>query len=110
MWQYDYNGNKRAYGPVTLQVKEAQGFSIKSYPNPAQYDFNIVITADKKQKATLQFMDAQGHLLAQEAIVIQAGFNKYTYDVHRFKNYKGELIVYLVTELGIKKSLKQIVA
>jgi hypothetical protein len=55
-------------------------------------------------------MDAQGHLLHNENIVIQNGFNKFNYPISKFKNYRGNMIIYLQTEYNIKKTLRQLIA
>jgi uncharacterized protein (DUF1501 family) len=108
LWQVDFNGSKKAYGPVILHVKDKAGFVVKNYPNPAQFDFNIAITAEKKQKGTIQFMDTQGHLIKQVSININKGFNKFNYLTADFNKYKGSMIVYIQTEYNLKKSLRQI--
>jgi uncharacterized protein (DUF1501 family) len=109
LWQIDLNGSRRQYGPVVLNVKDKAGFTVKNYPNPAIFDFNVTITADKKQKALIQFFDAQGHLLMQDSIVINNGFNKYNYLTNKFGGFKGEMIIYVQTEFNIKKTMKQII-
>ncbi len=109
LWQIDLNGSRRQYGPAILNVKDKAGFVVKNYPNPASFDFYVTITADKKQKAVLQFFDTQGHLLMQDNIVINNGFNKFNYVTNKFGGFKGEMIVYIQTEYNIKKTLKQII-
>jgi hypothetical protein len=106
--QVDFNGSKRRFGPVVINVRDKAGFTTKAYPNPAVFDFNVVVTAEKSQKATIQFFDIQGHLLRQEKINIVAGFNKFNYPVGVFGNYKGELIIHINTEFNIQKTLRQI--
>jgi uncharacterized protein (DUF1501 family) len=109
LWQIDLNGSKRKYGPVVLQVKDQAGFVVSTYPNPAKFDFNVTVTADKKQAATIQFFDIQGHLLHQQSIKINSGFNKFNYVTSLFKNYKGEMIVHLQTEYNLQKTMKLII-
>jgi uncharacterized protein (DUF1501 family) len=110
MWQFDFNGGRKLYGPVNLFVKESAGFVMKSYPNPASFDFNLTITADKKQQGVLQFFDVQGHLLQQQQIQIASGFNKYNFGVQQFKGYSGELIIYIKTDYHIQRTIRQIIA
>jgi uncharacterized protein (DUF1501 family) len=107
--QVDLNGSKRKYGPVAIIVRDKASFTVKSYPNPAQFDFNVVVTAEKSQKATIQFYDVQGHLLNQSVLQIKNGFNKFNYLTNQFKGYKGELIVNLKSEFDIQKTWKQII-
>lgn len=107
--QIDFTSNKKQYGPVIVTVKEKAGFVVKSYPNPAKFDFNVTITADKKQNATIQFFDIQGHLLLQQNISILSGFNKFNYLVPQFKGYKGELIIHIQTDYDLQKTMKQII-
>jgi uncharacterized protein (DUF1501 family) len=109
LWQVDLNGSRRKYGPVIVNVRDKAGFTVKAYPNPAVFDFNIVITAEKKQNATIQFFDIQGHLLAKQNVKINAGFNKFNYVTNEFKGYKGEMIIHLTTEYNIQKTLKQLI-
>ncbi len=108
--QIDINGARRIYGPVTVFVKDSSNFVVKNYPNPAAFDFNMAITVDKKQTASIQFMDLQGHLLMQQTAVLSAGFNKLNYQVNQFKGYSGEMIIYIQTDLSNKKVVKQIIA
>ena len=107
MVQKDFNGKTALYGPVQLRVKDKGGFTVKNYPNPAVFDFYLAITSEIKQRAAVQFYDIQGHLLLQKVINIEKGFNKFNYLTSEFKGYKGELIVYLKTELNQTTTLKQ---
>jgi uncharacterized protein (DUF1501 family) len=109
LWQVDYNGSRRQYGPVLLQVKENVQFVVKSYPNPARFDFNVTITAAKRQQALVQIFDIQGHLLLKQNIVINNGFNKYNYLTSQFHNYRGELIIHFSTDLSIERTIKQLI-
>jgi uncharacterized protein (DUF1501 family) len=109
LWQIDYNGTKKTFGPISLFVKEHAGFEVKSYPNPAVFDFNIVVTADKEQLATVQFFDVQGHLLVQENIKINKGFNKYNYPTSQFKGYSGEIIIFIKTNYALQKTIRQMI-
>jgi uncharacterized protein (DUF1501 family) len=106
--QMDLNGSNRIFGPVPLNVNDKSSFTVKSYPNPASDSFTLSISSSKKQKATIQFMDVQGHLLQQKNIVINIGSNNYFYNADEF-NYQGEMIIYIQTELGMKKTVRQIV-
>jgi uncharacterized protein (DUF1501 family) len=108
-WQIDFYGGKRLYGPVDLFVRTNVGFEVKSYPNPARFDFYITITADKKQTAFVQFFDIQGHLLYQQQIKINNGFNKFNYPVAQFKGYSGELIIHIKTDYDLQKTIRQII-
>jgi uncharacterized protein (DUF1501 family) len=109
LWQIDNNGSRRMYGPVSLQVKESSGFTIKNYPNPARFDFNVIITAEKRQNATIQFYDMQGHLLSQQNVKVAVGFNKFNFLTTQFHGYSGGLIIHVQTDLEIKRTLKQII-
>ncbi len=108
LWQVDFNGSRRLYGPVVLQVKENAGLTVKTYPNPAVYDFNLTITADQDQKASLQIFDIQGHLLLKQNIKINNGFNKFNFVTTQFRGYKGELIIHLINDKNVQRTLKQI--
>jgi uncharacterized protein (DUF1501 family) len=108
LWQVDFSGSRRAYGPVILQVKENATLLVKSYPNPASYDFNLTITAAKEQKATLQIFDVQGHLLLKQTIKINSGFNKFNFLTTQFRGYKGELIIHLINDMNVQRTVKQI--
>jgi uncharacterized protein (DUF1501 family) len=110
LWQFDFYGGKKLYGPANLFVKENAGFIMKSYPNPATFDFNLTITADKKQQAVLQFFDVQGHLLLQQQLQITNGFNKFNFSVTQFKGYSGELIIHVKTDYDIQRTIRQIIA
>jgi uncharacterized protein (DUF1501 family) len=109
LWQVDTNGSRRLYGPVSLTVKEKADFVVKSYPNPAQYDFNVVVTAERGDNAVLQFFDIQGHLLMQQSVRLNTGFNKFNFIVNQFRGYKGEMIVNLISSRGQQRTLKQII-
>lgn len=109
LWQVDLNGSRKLYGPVVLNVRAAIGFTVKNYPNPAKFDFNIAITTDKSQKANIQFYDVQGHLLNQQNISLQKGFNKFNYMTTQLNGYKGQLIIHIVTELGVQQTLRQVI-
>ena len=106
LWQYDLYSSKRMYGPVNLLVKENANFVMKAYPNPAVFDFNIAITAEKQQVGLLQFYDVQGHKIQQQQVQINKGFNKYNYLTQHFKGYKGQLIIHLITNNEIERTLK----
>ncbi len=110
LWQADFYGGRKMYGPVNLFVKESAGFVVKSYPNPAVFDFNITVTADKDQIASVQFFDIQGHLLQQQQIKINKGFNKFNYATTLFKGYSGELIIYIKTNYDLQRTIRQIIA
>jgi hypothetical protein len=109
LWQVDFNGSRRMYGPVILQVKENAALVVKSYPNPASFDFNITVTASKTQTAMIQFFDIQGHLLVKQPVKISSGFNKFNYLTSQFRGYKGELIIHLVTDMNMQRTIKQII-
>ena len=106
LWQYDLYSGKRMYGPVNLLVKENANFVMKAYPNPAVFDFNIAITAEKQQVGLLQFYDVQGHKIQQQQVQINKGFNKYNYLTQHFKGYKGQLIIHLITNDETERTLK----
>ncbi len=106
LWQYDLYSGKRMYGPVNLLVKENANFVMKAYPNPAVFDFNIAITAEKQQVGLLQFYDVQGHKIQQQQVQINKGFNKYNYLTQHFKGYKGQLIIHLITNNEIERTIK----
>jgi hypothetical protein len=107
LWQIDENGSRRQYGPVILQVKDKTAFVVTNFPNPASAKFTVNINADKKQRATVQFLDIQGHLLAQRNIMINAGANLFNYTKADCANHTGQTIIYIQTELGLKKTLRQ---
>jgi uncharacterized protein (DUF1501 family) len=107
LWQIDENGSRRQYGPVILQVKDKTAFVVTNFPNPASSKFTVNINADKKQRATVQFLDIQGHLLAQRNIMINAGANVFNYTKADCANHTGQTIIYIQTELGLKKTLRQ---
>jgi uncharacterized protein (DUF1501 family) len=109
LWQMDYNGSKRVFGPVALRVKKQQGFDVKLYPNPAVFDFNIAITAEKAQKLVINIYDIQGHLLNSRQTSISSGFSKINIPVQQLRNYKGEIVVQLKTDYGIEFVSKLII-
>jgi uncharacterized protein (DUF1501 family) len=109
LWQIDYNGSRRMFGPIALKVKKQQGFEVKLYPNPAVFDFNIAITAEKSQKLVVNIYDIQGHLLNSRQTSIIAGFTKINIPVHQLRNYKGEIVVQLKTDYGIEYVSKLII-
>ncbi|HRD56804.1 MAG TPA: DUF1501 domain-containing protein [Ferruginibacter sp.] len=109
LWQVDYNGSRRIFGPKILRVKKQQGFEVKIYPNPAVYDFNIAITAEKKQNAVINIYDIQGHLLNSRNAAIPVGFTKINIPVNQLRNYKGEIIVQIKTDYGFEQASKLII-
>jgi uncharacterized protein (DUF1501 family) len=109
MWQIDYNGSRREYGPAILTAKQKAGFTVLNYPNPAQFDFNIAITSDKGQKTMISIYDIQGHLLHQQPVQVSVGFNKFNFTLSQFGGYRGELIVHIQTELGTERTIKQLI-
>jgi uncharacterized protein (DUF1501 family) len=108
--QNDLNGAFKIVGPVNLKVKSTEGFTVSVYPNPAVFDFNIAITADKLQQTIVQFYDVQGHLLLAENITVKAGFNKFNFPVSKFKKMQNEILIHLTTALGVSKTVKLFVA
>lgn len=106
--QFDLSGAKRTYGPITLMVRDSKTFTVSNYPNPSSFDFNIAITTDKAQQATIRYFDVQGHLLGQQAVRLVNGFNKVNVTPAQFKQYKGQMIIHIVTDTGIEKTLKHI--
>ncbi len=106
--QFDLNGAKRTHGPVSLMVRDSKSFTVSNYPNPASFDFNLAFTIDKAQKATIRYFDAQGHLLGQQLVKLNAGFNKLNVTSAQYKQYKGQMIIHIQTDTGVEKTLKQI--
>lgn len=112
LWQYDFDGSNRAYPPATLRVTATQanrGFEVKCYPNPAVYDFNIAITSDKAQKLVINIYDIQGHILHTKSATIQTGFSKINIPVTQLKNYKGQVILQIITNLGVEHTSRLII-
>lgn len=108
LWLTDLNGSRKFYGPVSLNAREAIGFTVKSYPNPAVFDFNIAITTDKKQQALVQFFDIQGHLILRQDITINKGFNKFNYLKQQFRGHTGQMIIHIKTDIGMQQTLRQV--
>ena len=108
--QNDLNGAFKMIGPVNVKVKSNEGFTFSVYPNPAIFDFNIAITADKIQDAVIQFYDIQGHLLYTEKQRIKSGFNKFNFALSKFKKMQADVLIHITTSLGISKTTKLFVA
>jgi hypothetical protein len=59
-------------------------------------------------KAALQIFDIQGHLLLKQDIKINSGFNKFNFLTTQFRGYKGELIIHLINDMNVQRTVKQI--
>ncbi|MBC7936629.1 MAG: DUF1501 domain-containing protein [Rhizobacter sp.] len=109
LWQVDFNGSKRQFGPAVLNVRNKKGFDVSVYPNPAVFDFNIAVTADKEQKGIINLYDIQGHLLQSRPVTILNGFNKFNFLTAQLRNYKGEIIIHIKTDNAIERTFKQLI-
>jgi hypothetical protein len=97
LWQVDFNGSRRQFGPAVLNMKNKKGFDV------------IAVTADKAQKAIVNIYDIQGHLLHSRQLTVNAGFNKFNFITAQLRGYKGEIIIQIKTDQDIERTFKQIV-
>ena len=109
LWQVDFNGASKMYGPVVLKVINNTKFAIKAYPNPATTNFNVVFTTTQKQQGYIAIYDVQGHLLHKQPVVINEGITKFNFTNAHIKNAKGQLIIHFIGQGGVEKTLKQLV-
>jgi uncharacterized protein (DUF1501 family) len=110
LWQYDYFGSRKMYGPTSVSIKENVGLTMAAFPNPAITDFNITIQAEKAQIGYIQLLDMQGHLLLRMQTPIAQGFNKFNFTTAQLKGFKGQIIIHLRTSMQIERTIKQIIA
>ncbi len=64
---------------------------VKIYPNPAVYDFNLVLTAEENQSMMMNIFNLIGKSVHTEELNIKLGFNKFNVDVSNFED--GQYVV-----------------
>jgi hypothetical protein len=73
--QVDENGEENLYDPIFIGCDETTS-SIKTYPNPSDNSFQVVIN-DKNLigKATFEMVDTKGTIINSKEVVISEGVN-----------------------------------
>ena len=74
--------------PVILSFDSEN--NVKTYPNPFGSEFNLVISSNKEQKATVSIFSISSQLLYNKEIQLQKGTN------HRKISFSGVEGVYLI--------------
>lgn len=77
----DLDGAEQNSDWHAIEIKEVEIEHIKIYPNPAIYDFNLVLTTSKSRNANLEMFDLSGKMVRSQALNIEEGFNKFTVEV-----------------------------
>lgn len=92
----DLDGTEQNSEWHAIEIKEVEIEHIKVYPNPAIYDFNLVLTTSKEREATLEMFDLSGRMVHSQPIGISEGFNKFRVDVSNLAT--GQYLVKVVGE------------
>ncbi|MEM1220947.1 MAG: T9SS type A sorting domain-containing protein, partial [Bacteroidota bacterium] len=86
--------------PITIDGPAPAFRHLKVYPNPANMEFNLVVTVEKADRGEIQLFNYSGQRVLIKAIYLQEGFNKFPISV-------GHLSpgTYLVRLVNAKKLL-----
>ena len=90
-----------------IELKEKSLEHVKIYPNPAVYNFNLVLTSDKNRAAILEIYTVTGQRVYTESLTIQKGFNKFSVNLGNIQ--EGQYLVKLLGENLIVPSMKLLV-
>ncbi len=77
----DLDGSEQFSDWKAIELEQTNIENIRVYPNPAIYDFNLVLTTKINRKANLELFSINGQLVYSEALNIKEGFNKFRVDV-----------------------------
>ncbi|MDG2417646.1 MAG: DUF1501 domain-containing protein [Saprospiraceae bacterium] len=77
----DIDGAEQHSDWHAIEIKEVQIEHIKIYPNPAIYDFNLVLTTSQSRIAILEMFDFSGKMVRSVPLNIEEGFNKFRVEV-----------------------------
>ncbi len=89
----DLDGSETLSDRRAIEIKDQQFENLKIYPNPAVYDFNVVMTADRNRTAMLEVFSITGQKVRSQSLSIESGFNKFTVNVQDLP--KGQYLVQL---------------
>ncbi len=64
-----------------MELKSKQVSHLKTYPNPATFETNLVLTTTINSAASVSVWDTSGRQVYEQRISIQEGFNKHRIDV-----------------------------
>ncbi len=81
--------------------------NIKIYPNPAKYDFNLVLTTEQEYDGIIQVFDLRGKIIKERSVRVTKGFNKFNLSVEKLPN--GNYTVVLVKGRRNVASMKLLV-
>lgn len=71
--QFDFNGTRRIYNPVSLDCKE-KAFEVNVFPNPNNGHFSVLLnTSDFSGQVSLLMTTADGKLIEQRELVSDGG-------------------------------------
>lgn len=101
------NGEKSQSEWQTITIKNSNFKQVKIYPNPAIYDFNLVLNAKEAKGATMKIFNANGQSVYTQSIHIKSGFNKFNVAVADFKS--GAYLLRLFSDNREVRALKLMV-
>lgn len=71
--QVDADG-AATYSPIRMLARPlTEGLRLRAYPNPAQHEFSVQLDVNQAGPATIQLLDAHGHLVLQRALELVPG-------------------------------------
>lgn len=80
----DQDGQEALSDWKAIELNSDRIKDLKIYPNPAVYDFNLVLTADQQKEGRLDIFATNGQKIFTKNITIQSGFNKFPVAVTDF--------------------------
>ena len=102
--QVDFD-NTHSYSPIdTVYLNNKLASEIRIYPNPAKYDFKLVLTAQLNAEVQCTLSSTSGHRIFNRALNVSKGFNKFTFPVDRLS--PGQYVLKLYSDaLRISESI-----
>ncbi len=77
----DFDGRETLSDWKSVELKRNNFENIKIYPNPAVYNFNLVLTTSTDYAADMKIFSMAGQEVYSRSIQIKEGFNKFSVDI-----------------------------
>jgi hypothetical protein len=81
--QVDVDGKQKVYDPIYTNCSKSE-HEMEIYPNPAQGDFVISLSALDSEKITIEFVNANGMLVLSKECEASNGMNHYNFNSQEF--------------------------
>ena len=92
--QVDTDGKSSFSDIDSVYIRNEFVKNFKVYPNPAKFDYHVVLTAERQEDMVLKLIDISGKIAKSSRFSVQKGFNKQSFKVKNLKpgNYLVKLI------------------